>query len=685
MGFLAAGELLSWEELKAHTAHIKDQGVEQLLNSWRVNRKVEQLPGTLRWGEEIEYFVVYLDCDARRSYLWHGGFDMVEQLAGKEGDPTFLPESNWLPEYGRHMIEATPGEPYDLTVSGSLVGVEESMRSRRAKAFAILPHNVVPLSHASFPLFGGLPWGDKTTSFYSKSVFVPDGLANPHPRFPSLTENVVHRRGAKQAILIPMEEVDHDFSKDPQWALARDIKEIDRFEIHELSRKTFNPVKGHIYMDSFSFGMGQNALQVTVGCSNINEARTIYDQFLVLAPLMLALSASTPALRGMLSAWDVRWPVIAGGCDDRTVEEEQYLHKSRYDSASLFIADCETLKGNESYYNDTSETINQDVYAKLTGNGMDHLLAQHFAFLWMRDPLVFFKDFLHVDNHSRSDHFESIQSTNWNSVRFKPPPPNNGQPSTFPWRVELRTMEAQVSDLEAAVISSFTALLAQVIVADGLEWYIPISLCDENMRVSYTQKAASEGFFWWRSKSGSPVQARIQEIFEGSDRIDGLMPRLSAFVESNTDCMAAIKRLKVVVGFLQGRASGELITAATYYRQLIVNHPSYQQDGLLTPEIGYAVMSQAFQISVGIMDAEAQAMFGTFAHHRELCCPQECVDTLLSCLTATTAPEVIFPSLPRKRFLTEDLTRRCNLDFLHLSFCSDNCRKRDPQQSQWQG
>ncbi|KAH0478184.1 MAG: uncharacterized protein KVP18_003728 [Porospora cf. gigantea A] len=274
----------------------------------------------------------------------------------------------------------------------------------------------------------------------------------------------------------------------------------------------------------------------------------------------------------------------------------------------------------------------------------------------MRDPLVFFKDFLHVDNHSRSDHFESIQSTNWNSVRFKPPPPNNGQPSTFPWRVELRTMEAQVSDLEAAVISSFTALLAQVIVADGLEWYIPISLCDENMRVSYTQKAASEGFFWWRSKSGSPVQARIQEIFEGSDRIDGLMPRLSAFVESNTDCMAAIKRLKVVVGFLQGRASGELITAATYYRQLIVNHPSYQQDGLLTPEIGYAVMSQAFQISVGIMDAEAQAMFGTFAHHRELCCPQECVDTLLSCLTATTAPEVIFPSLPRKRFLTEDLT-----------------------------
>ncbi|KAH0479412.1 MAG: hypothetical protein KVP17_004832 [Porospora cf. gigantea B] len=59
---------------------------------------------------------------------------MVEQLAGKEGDPTFLPESKWLPEYGRHMIEATPGEPYDLTVAGSLVGVEESMRSRESVA-----------------------------------------------------------------------------------------------------------------------------------------------------------------------------------------------------------------------------------------------------------------------------------------------------------------------------------------------------------------------------------------------------------------------------------------------------------------------------------------------------------------------------------------------------------------------
>jgi glutamate--cysteine ligase catalytic subunit len=34
--------------------------------------------------------------------------------------------------------------------------------------------------------------------------------------------------------------------------------------------------------------------------------------------------------------------------------------------------------------------------------------------------------------------FESIQSTNWNSVRFKPPPSIN---SEIPWRVEFRTME----------------------------------------------------------------------------------------------------------------------------------------------------------------------------------------------------------------------------------------------------
>lgn len=40
-----------------------------------------------------------------------------------------------------------------------------------------------------------------------------------------------------------------------------------------------------------------------------------------------------------------------------------------------------------------------------------------------------------VDGHS---HFENLQSTNWNSLRFKPPPTAD---SAIGWRVEFRPMD----------------------------------------------------------------------------------------------------------------------------------------------------------------------------------------------------------------------------------------------------
>ena len=39
-----------------------------------------------------------------------------------------------------------------------------------------------------------------------------------------------------------------------------------------------------------------------------------------------------------------------------------------------------------------------------------------------------------LDDETESDHFENIQSTNWQTLRFKPPPPN----SPIGWRVEFR-------------------------------------------------------------------------------------------------------------------------------------------------------------------------------------------------------------------------------------------------------
>jgi hypothetical protein len=48
-----------------------------------------------------------------------------------------------------------------------------------------------------------------------------------------------------------------------------------------------------------------------------SEAREMYDQLVPLCPIMLALTASSPALRGYLLATDCRWNIISQAIDDR--------------------------------------------------------------------------------------------------------------------------------------------------------------------------------------------------------------------------------------------------------------------------------------------------------------------------------------------------------------------------------
>ena len=57
--------------------------------------------------------------------------------------------------------------------------------------------------------------------------------------------------------------------------------------------------------------------------------------------------------------------------------------------------------------------------------GFDMPLARHFAHLFIRDPIVVYQELLDQDDRASSDHFENIQSTNWQNMRFKPPPPDS--------------------------------------------------------------------------------------------------------------------------------------------------------------------------------------------------------------------------------------------------------------------
>lgn len=76
-------------------------------------------------------------------------------------------------------------------------------------------------------------------------------------------------------------------------------------------------------------------------------------------------------------------------------------------------------------------------------------------------------------NHFKltQSHIQNIQSTNWQTVRFKPPPAG----SSIGWRVEFRPMEVQMTDFENAAFAVFIVLLSRAILHYSLNFYIPIS------------------------------------------------------------------------------------------------------------------------------------------------------------------------------------------------------------------
>jgi glutamate--cysteine ligase catalytic subunit len=68
-------------------------------------------------------------------------------------------------------------------------------------------------------------------------------------------------------------------------------------------------------------------------------------------------------------------------------------------------------------------------------------------------------------------YLQNIQSTNWQTMRFKPPPPY----SPIGWRVEFRPCEAQLTDFENAAIVCFVVLLTRTILSFQLNLLLPIS------------------------------------------------------------------------------------------------------------------------------------------------------------------------------------------------------------------
>ncbi|RWS09698.1 glutamate--cysteine ligase catalytic subunit-like protein [Dinothrombium tinctorium] len=627
MGLLSLGKPLSWEETKKHAEHVRKHGIIQFINLY--HQLKDRQDECLRWGDEVEYMIIKFEDEKEKVKVSLKAAEILKIMSEREEREGDKRASLWRPEFAAYMIEGTPGSPYGLVSNHSAIlshfnTVEENMRLRRHEVEQLLAKDEALLCLTSFPRLGcpGFchpPAEPDPIHSATGSLFYPDdAIFGGHPRFKTLAQNIRTRRKRKVIINIP---------------IFRDINTPDPFREHFNDEEAEASSRAdHIYMDAMGFGMGCCCLQVTFQASNLEEARILYDQLTPLSPILMALSAASPIHRGYLSDRDCRWSVISQAVDDRTKEElgeeplknsKYRINKSRYDSIDSYISEA------GSKYNDIQLIYNEEYYDQMIKEGIDPFLAKHVAHLFIRDPIIVYKEKLDQNDETESDHFENIQSTNWQTMRFKPPPPQ----SSIGWRVEFRPMEVQFTEFENAAYVVFIVLLTRLILTYRLNFLIPISKVDENMQEAQKRDAVLRCRYWFRKDiitqtsppeacacveaTGCPSESNIcdsenvnldescilmsvNEIINGKgSHFPGLVPLLRQYlvsieIDAETHCT-----IQQYLNLIANRASGNVMTNAAWIRKYVREHEQYNKDSVVSDKIAYDLIKVINGITKG--------------------------------------------------------------------------------------
>ena len=206
-------------------------------------------------------------------------------------------------------------------------------------------------------------------------------------------------------------------------------------------------------------------------------------------------------------------------------------------------------------------------------------------------------------------HFENLQSTNWNSMRFKPPPQHD---SKIGWRVEFRTMDIQLTDFENACLIIILGLVVNVINHFNVDFIIPISKADDNMKRAHFRNALLSEKFWfnkncvqseryWESNLHKSdftsskndysdfvkpeyEEMYIYEILKGKEgsSFKGIFPLIKKFMEVKKYSEKNIENIEFMMHFICSRARGSVPTGAAFIREIINQTPTYKHDSKLS-------------------------------------------------------------------------------------------------------
>ena len=634
MGFLKIfGIPLSFiESLKYHKI-IRDNFVNfviKALKSVTINKNPQ-------FGYEFEFHKIKIDDEKKHVYL-----DLTAQNDIYKASTYNLKTGFYIcHEYGGWMVEAIHDDPFPILDLTKLTDSVNNLYKYLNNKFG----NNSILSFSSFPMLGCGDYFEQKLDFdsdsegeenekteseknllkadikkleekqeqkkkekeeldlnpYTKSIYLNDNIINKHPRFATLAKNIRERRGKKVEIKIPIfKDINTNFKETPE-----------------------EPYPNYVYMDAMGFGMGNCCVQVTLGTCCLNTALFLYDEMIPFTPILLCISSNTPLFKGKLTDYDNRWSSISQSVDDRTDEERdpkssKYIYKSRYSSCYSYISNSKYTKD---YMNDYPKMpINQDYYKKFIENGLSNNLAIHFCNLLIRDPLVIFSEKINITDENDMSHFENINSTNWNSLRFKIP---RATDKDLCFKVEVRPLDLEITPFENTAMITLILLLYGMILRMECDFIIPISLVDENFERAYQNDAINKKKFWWRVNSFKseeiyPIYCQrkvenlekitfeediknnikeltIDEIFNGCKQYNypGILQHLKVISHK---IFNAEKNCENYLNFLSKRASGELWTDAKYIRNFILNHPKYNRDSKINDEINYDLIKHILKI-----------------------------------------------------------------------------------------
>ncbi|VDO41769.1 unnamed protein product [Brugia timori] len=267
-------------------------------------------------------------------------------------------------------------------------------------------------------------------------------------------------------------------------------------------------------------------------------------------------------------------------------------------------------------YNDIPLQYDDKIYKQLIDGGIDNLLAQHVAHMFTRDPLQVYRERIEQDDMKTTEHFETVQSSNWMNMRFKPPPPD----SEIGWRVEFRPTEVQLTDFENAAYCCFVVLLTRVMISFRITLILPISVVTENMKRAQRRNAVLEQKLLFRKRiatcnsppcakgagctldSDDVVEMTVNEIINGSgEDFPGLIPLMRQYLDSADVDVDSRCTVSQYLSFIQKRASGELQTLAAWMREFICKHPDYRHDSYVGDRIIYDMLKKMDSISKGLV------------------------------------------------------------------------------------